>query len=194
MTVNLNNLKIGYGFFLVGVIQILLLQGILVRISGLLSDEVNEIDRFEAECKRHGVAFYSDIDLDIESVDSMTPRWVKVLSAGTLIFLLGWLVFRDPSSETFPYWYTHLLILVFGFLSPMLYSFAGVAELGRSESKRDEYMARRINDLAKDDEYNRVLVSCGDSHVEGIAEKLRNRGWSVETHRSNHKILRRIRI
>ncbi len=45
---------------------------------------------------------------------------------------------------------------------------------------RDRFMANKIMDLAKLDEYNRILIFVGHGHVEGIKQHLNRKGFVVK--------------
>lgn len=47
-------------------------------------------------------------------------------------------------------------------------------------SNRDEYMASEVQRISLENDYESVLVSCGDKHRKGIASQLRESGWNVE--------------
>lgn len=54
---------------------------------------------------------------------------------------------------------------------------------GDTVRKRDDFMANSILEEVEDD-YNRILVNCGDDHLDGVSDHLEEEEWDVNLHPS----------
>lgn len=59
---------------------------------------------------------------------------------------------------------------------------------------RDQFMADTIQWITAVNDYDRVLVACGDGHVEGIRRLLKEEGWTIKADRSRSLLARLQRL
>lgn len=130
-----------------------------------------EYNNFDYKLRNSEAEFEDSIDADIE-------RFYKMLGRDRYIALIFPLVVALLPIYLNNQYYGLILI-------PFLY-FASSAILVNSRGKRDRFMANKIAERSEKENYETILVICGDSHVEGIKEELKDKGWKIETHRSQH--------
>lgn len=128
-----------------------------------------------------------EADASVCETYEMVPRWKRTLLllvapfAGLLLFGLVFTPIRWIIESVAPGWSPIIgaigIVLLFGFLWALQYF---ILIEGEVMSDRDEYMAETVVEAAEENDYNRVLISCGDKHRSGIASELREQGWTVE--------------
>lgn len=170
---------LGYLVFLVGVLSLYWLQEQLY--SG--PDVSEDTD----------VPVHDEIDTNLPDLYQRIPPlwiWVSGLIA-CFAFLYGLFIPNPPIPLVDAPWiasyiYTAILkpVLVTG--SPLLFSFLLIVYEERYIGGRDEDMANAITETSRDNGYQRVVISCGDAHLDRLSDLLEEKDWEVEIHESNH--------
>lgn len=143
-------------------------------------------DEFQEKVEEVGVPWV-EMDAAVHETYGMIPLWKRVMflamSPVLAVLLLG--IPLGVLNWVFGFFAPGIGELVLGIGVLFFFSFAWslayflLVEEEAMES-RDEYMAENVDRLSKTEDYDRVLVSCGDDHRKGIASYLRSRGWEVE--------------
>lgn len=169
-----------YGLFAIGHL-------VYGSVFGRFYDPIEELKQ-DAEEKE--VPLYDEIDAAIyETYEMVSDKWKALclfLSPFLAAFIIG--IISGPVILGYRYLpveaarmvvrvWTVLLMLFTGFA--WAFSFFFLID-GSATGGRDVYMAEQIIEKAEEKGYQRVLVSCGDSHRPGIASYLRDEGWSIE--------------
>lgn len=130
-----------------------------------------EFKNFASKIRNSNAEFEDSIDADIE-------KFYRMLGKDRYFALILPLIVALPPLYLNNQYYGLILI-------PFLY-FASSAILVNFKGKRDRYMADRIAEISEKQNYENILVICGDSHVEGIEEELSDENWEIDPHRSQH--------
>jgi hypothetical protein len=119
--------------------------------------------------------------VDVVRMDISVANWTRDIGPGKhwLIFGLAGLV----SYGSVPVSLHPVMQGVIGIILFILLYFLYAALLTIPE--RDRLMAGRVQHITAENGYETVLVSVGDAHIRGIAERLETAGWEVETYESN---------
>lgn len=184
-SIELEHKSAGYLIFLLGYVSLELFY-LLTRSLGKTLPTTSEWSIRKA-AKGEGWPIHTDIDAELHEMWEMTDReirWVLYVVAAIMgaialvqaIFDMSVLIFPD---SLFP-----AVVIV---LIPFVYSGFAVVLLGGDE-QRDEIMSESIKRETEGQDYSEVLILCGDSHVEGITERLEESGWEVVPKRSTHPI------
>ncbi len=167
----------GYLLFLSGAFSVFWLQSRLQQVKG--SEITNQYD----------VAVHNKIDTDLPELYFRFPRKWR-LGAGAFSFLLfAYAVYTPfypipfveiPMQSIYVFelrevaiglfniiWRTFVLIMI-----PLLYSAILVILEGRYIGSRDIDMAENIIRITEQNEYEKIVISCGNAHVKGISERL----------------------
>lgn len=95
-----------------------------------------------------------------------------------------------PQPLDVAYYLTVKLILVLG--APLVFSFPLIILEEKWIGSRDEDMAEEITTLSEQNEYDVVVVSCGDAHLNRLPELLEDKGWEVQMDGSGYSLISRI--
>lgn len=172
--------NIGYLIFLIGVMTYYWGQACLYQGEDVLENE--------------DIPVHDEIDTPLPELYQRFPDSWKVYSGAIsgAVFLFGLLVshfpvpiISVPLSLSIAYTLTLKLVFVVG--APLLFSVIMIIFENREIGGREEDMAEAITEESHKNEYQTVVVSCGDAHVESLSELLEERGWETETHSSNHR-------
>lgn len=207
--IDIRGISLKFAIFLIGVLMIFWLERLIAVIahvySRLFSNTVIDIRR---EANEAEVPIDDEIDSGLDEIYSEFKDGGSAYLIHAIMFVLPlfsfgtlWrlIVFEiNQGSWTSPF---SLVMLAIHMLSFVLVTgalfFVGVIILRSPNSaEREQTMASTIVDRSEANGYDQVLISCGDKHVTGITEELREEGWSVEPNRSGHwisKISRKIR-
>lgn len=172
--------SIGYMWFLVGVTIYFWLQSLLSR---------------APDDKEFGVPYHDEIDLKLPDFYTVIPaRWKNIAGLVSLVFFLVGLY---TPQFTIPYielptlislGYTALAKPISVLGAPVLYSFLFIYFEERKLGYRDEEMAKNITQISNENDYETVVVSCGDAHLKRLPGLLEKNGWETEIHRSKHNL------
>lgn len=68
------------------------------------------------------------------------------------------------------------------------FSYFGVVVLYilKKGGRRNQYMVDSITEKCDEQDYHRIMILCGQSHVYGIKDLLEQRGWEVDPNDSEH--------
>lgn len=185
----LMNLSTGYTLFLMGYILIM---------------QINSGEDLEPAAREAGLGYHDDIDADVRTIyhEMSSPlirgaAFVFLTVALFCLLLLALLLTEVLSLSGFaPILAVFVVSLLAIFIVPLTFtSLIAVVSTGcLCGGLRDEHMADRVDSLAEEYEYERVLVRCGQSHVPGIAEELEEEGWDVDRRRSQSLLGRTLRL
>lgn len=117
--------------------------------------------------RKNGVEVFRETDASIPTVFRMGNDFKKNFLFYLLPICLG-LFFLLPFSPT----KTGVVILSALFIYPFIY-FAIVVQ---SAKPREDHMSNFVIDKTEEKDFNNILISCGDDHVNSIASKLENSG------------------
>lgn len=148
-------------------------------------------DHFRNRLEKEGVPFY-DVDADVHEEYDLVPAWKQwillIFSLGFGFFLAG--IPAAGVAVVVQQWHyaigAFLAMGVFSLLWGLAWAFAYHYTHGYPSMKiRDQFMANEVLRVASENGYDRVLVPCGDQHVDGIKRLLEETGWDVDTDRSD---------
>ncbi|WP_229121033.1 hypothetical protein [Halapricum desulfuricans] len=184
---NFENAKFGFGYYTIGTIfvrsSVLYVHKIL-DILGLASED--PIDDANIDTNKNIDAEHKEI----WNNSSWILRWalltlaaigsIAVLIKPQFIVDLYWRVFYWWDT---PFWYTYLLF--FPGLPGLVHIFAVVNPT--NSKARNRIMVENVVDYTADNDSEQVLILVGELHREGVAERLKDQGWSVESDKTNSK-------
>lgn len=172
----------GFWYYAIGSITMRTIVNTLHRIFDFLG--ISKSDRFEDK----DIEKYDRIDAQHREIWGFTSWWFRwsllIFAAGTSITIL-----IDPTflEKLFPTYTNDYPILFFYPIIPILVHLGTVVNPTNS-SKRNDAMAESIDEYAEDNDYNRILVLVGEMHRNGIVTRLEERGWNVDSYRTNSRI------
>lgn len=114
----------------------------------------------------------------VHRIDIAVDDWSDRIGDGKKGFLAGFsgLIAYGTVAGVRPVW----LQVAAGVVAFIMLFFLYAALLTIPE--RDALMVEHVQEIAEEEGYETVLLSVGDAHVDGIADRLRDAGWTVETH------------
>lgn len=151
----------------------------------------------EQAARDEGLDVRNEIDLEIHEIYENIDHDVLRASLGIMVLLFILSFTGSFYNDTVSFWIVStpipswILPLVSGVFLPFCYS--GLTMMIGDSPERDEKMAESIDVLAEKNGHKQVLVLVGDQHVVPISDLLKQRGWEVESERSQHPIPRLIR-
>ena len=155
----------GYSFFLLGFAEV-------VALSRFYADKKN----FLASAEKLGIPVFSNIDAPLPIIFNMTNIWIRRFLFPFLVLLSALLTLYGP-------FFSRLLIgMILLMASPLIFFYVFVVN-----NKRNDFMANSIIEKVKNNEYNNILVSCGDTHVDEIARNLKKHGIEVDAKRASKR-------
>lgn len=181
----------GYILFLLGYLSF----EVILRTSDWIHEIVPGGEEWSIEDAGRDAGLYvnSEIDAELDEVWELAEGRNRTALYGATIFIFAYAVWNsvngDPSMGL-PAGLTSVIIAVG---SPFVFSGLVIFLLGR-DGARDEIMAESIINSCEKEGHSEVLVLCGDKHVSGISERLRDEGWSVKDKRSVHPMSKLSRI
>lgn len=168
---------IGYVFFVTGTSLIFWIQDLVDR------DDPEDFG---------DIPVYDEIDTSLpilhQRISKMGRMSVSMLCGAVLLFGLILPFFPVPfipvpnSVVILNTIVVKLLIVAF---VPVLYSFLIILIEERYIGGRDDDMVGAIDEISRENGHDTVVVSCGESHVNGITDRLEEKGWEVEPHYSD---------
>lgn len=168
--------SVGYILFLTGAFSVFLIE-----------------DKFGDGELEVEVPKFDNIDMPLNTLYQGTSKWnilgAYLLGGGCMgLGVLGTIEMVSLFTSTPLAGDAYGVIVKFFFVivSPLLFSFVIIANEVRSSGSRDAYMAKEIDRISSENRFEKVVVSCGNAHVEGIQQELESRGWKVTTHNSKH--------
>jgi len=176
-TIKVENYSAGYILWLIGYLSLELIYATSAWIRRVLPG--GDFDVRE-EARSRGIAVEDEIDAELHEVWSLAePTRRRYLYYHSLLVAAYVL--------TYPlYGSIGVTLVLLAWLIPLGYS-AGVLIFGVAhDGLRDDIMSESVVDIAEREDYEEVLVFCGQSHVEGITEQLLEEGWDVEYQDSTH--------
>lgn len=147
-------------------------------------------DRWEVKQKAEsrGLAVEDEIDAELNDVwalaDGTTRHRLYYLALLLMLFALIWPFFGEPLFGI-PSGVTSVVLT---WLIPIGYSAGVIIFCLAADGVRDEIMANSITEISRDEDYQEVLVLCGQEHVEGISKQLEKEGWDVRSCDSKHPL------
>ena len=134
-----------------------------------------------------GLAVEDEIDAELNEVWNLihetARRQFYYLALLLMLFTLIWPFFGDPVLGI-P---AGFIAVILAWLIPIGYS-AGVIFRLSSDGVRDEIMSNSISEISENEDYQEVLVLCGQEHVDGISNRLEEEGWEVHSYDSVHPL------
>lgn len=159
-----SNLTPGYAFFLIGMIFYLGFIRILRRC---------RVDPLEDNTEKRGIKFEGRIDMEVSNIYSKCPKLRGSIFVISMFFIAIIGIGRlNP-----------LLVSLLILISPFMYF--GVIMTNKVSEMRDRVMADSIMEKSKDCGFEKIVISCGQDHVEGIATILENNEWDLYQYHSN---------
>jgi hypothetical protein len=73
--------------------------------------------------------------------------------------------------------------------APLIFSFLLISSEEKYLGRRDRDMAESITAVSRENGYSKVVVSCGNAHLESLKELLEQSGWEVKVYESNSTFL-----
>lgn len=181
-------LTFGYMTFLLGVLLFLWGQGAISRLTG---PGVKDIIR------DRGIPIYDEIDRGYADLYEDYPQWLKRVYGIVALLVFLWALAMPADFRVFqvgevllnPTLVERFLMLIFPVVG---YSGIYILLEGRFVDARDEVMANNIMELCEKNEIDEIVVSCGQSHLKPIVDRLEADGWDVTPYDTNHKLLTKI--
>lgn len=185
-TIQLEHHTMGYIIFLIGYLTL----EILYRAIELLGNYLPNRGEWSIKtaARGDGLAVNDEIDAELHEIWASLADWESLLlRVGAFAFILLAVMhgINESPSILVP---ERLLPALMVTGTPFLYTCATVFALGDS-GVRDEVMAQAIIEQSTEQNYDEVLVLCGDKHVTGIKQHLESEGWDVEDKRSSYRLL-----
>ena len=153
------------------------------------------LDRGEGIEHQVDVPIHDEIDLALPDLFQIFPTpWVlfaQLISVGIFIYgvfmpLAGVPILQLPHLIELSYAVLAKLILVLGASVSLSAILIHMEEY--SLGARDAEMAKNIVEISEENEYQTVVVSCGNMHLDRLPELLEDDGWEVEVHGTNHSL------
>lgn len=147
----------GYSFFLMGFAEFMPLLKLYARKKSVAE-----------AAEKLGIPVFTKIDASLPVIFTMSNVWIRRALFPLLVAL-----------SVFPILWDSLRLggLIFLIASPIIYFGLLVRSVNE---KRDGFMANYIIGKVEANDYGNILVSCGDSHVDGIARHLKQAGMVVD--------------
>lgn len=178
----LKDSKAGLWYYAIGSITMRTFVKTIHRISDFLG--VSKSDPFQNK----DIEIYEKIDAQHREIWGYTSPWLRwfllIFAAVTSITILV-----DPTflEKLFPTYTNDYPILFFYPVIPILIHLGTVVNPTNS-SKRNDVMAESINQYAVEHDCDRILVLVGEMHRKGIGDRLEDRGWRVDSYRTNSRL------
>lgn len=181
-------LTFGYMIFLLGVLLFLWGQGAVSRFT---SPGVKDIIR------ERGIPVYDEIDRGYAGLYEDYPQWLKLIYGFVAVLVFLWALAMPADFRVFqvgkvllnPTFVERFLMLI---LPVVGYSGIYILLEGRFVDARDEVMANNILELCEKNGHDEIVVSCGQSHLKPIVDRLEANGRDVAPYDTNHKLLAKI--
>lgn len=185
-TIQLDSYTHGYVLFLIGYLTLELIYLTSRWLYSLVPG--GEWDVRE-EATNRGLVIEDEIDAELHEVWSLaegkTRRRLYYLAVAAIAYAVLNPFIASPSFGIIPVGFTSVIIAC---LVPLGFS-AGVVILSLArEGIRDGIMSESIIETTAAEDYEKILILCGQAHAEGIEEKLEDEGWDVERHDSTHPL------
>lgn len=184
-TIQFDSYTHGYVLFLIGYLS---LEIIYLTSDWLYSFLPSGGWDVEEEATERGLLIEDEIDAELHEVWKLARGTTRRRLYYVALMVLSYALvnpFIGTSTFGIPVGFTSVVIAC---IAPLGYS-AGVVilSLGR-EGTRDGIMSNSILEIANEEEYDEILVLCGQAHAEGIEEDLEDAGWEVERYDSTHPL------
>lgn len=183
--IRLEYYTIGYILFLLGYLSL----EVILRTSSWLHGIApgGEEWAIEDAGRNAGLDVNSEIDAELDEVWELAEGRSRTVCYVITLLLFAFAVLSSMTSSSATGLPGGLASVIIAVSSPFVFSALIILLLARNDV-RDEIMAESIIDSCKNEEYSHVLVLCGDKHVSGISERLREEGWAVDDERSIHPL------
>lgn len=171
--------SLGYLLFIIGALIIFWFQEAFDTVSDT-KDEVS-------------IPVFDEIDTPLPELYERFPReWT--IPAGLfsgLVFFTGIYAQKIPVPILpstplvgLAYTYTAKLILVIG--GVVAFSAILISLEERRLGSRDEDMVESITDISEEHQFDKVVISCGEKHLNRLPDLMEEKGWDVEVYSTNH--------
>lgn len=173
-TIQLETHAMGYLLFLIG---FLIIQS-LYRMSDVIYESIPGGGEWTIEDDardEYGLEVYDEIDAELNELWGWVGKGEQVVLY-ILTTIFGVFVIRySVIGGLFHGPVTIFIVVTF----PLIFSALVILRPKRNE-RREKTMVDSIIDASESEDYEEVLILCGDIHVSSISEKLREEGWEVE--------------
>ena len=189
--IRLEHYTLGYLLFLLGYLSI----EVIYRASEWLHEVVPGGEEWSVEAAGidAGLNVDSEIDAELDEIWSLAEGSGRTGFYGFALLIGAYAVWNSIFGTPVFGIPAGLISVIIAIGTPLMFSGFVILLLGRG-GVRDEIMADSIIEACERESYSEVLVLCGDKHVPGISEKLRDDGWEVDEERSDHLMSRIPRV
>lgn len=205
--IDIRGVSTKFAAFLIGTVTAFWIEGFIAKLARswtlYFSNTVSDIDEAARDA---GLSVDDEIDSGLDEIYegfeggrsgyllSAVMVILFLFSLGSLMDLILFNISRGGPTN-----FVSLVIIsihVFAFvLMTSAFFFTGLIIFRTSNLEdRDQTMANSIIERCETNEFDRVLISCGDKHVPGIKRELQNEGWEVDPSRSGHWLSRLLRV
>lgn len=134
-----------------------------------------------------GLDVNSEIDAELDEIWGLAQGRGRTVSYVITLLLFAFAVLTSMAGISAAGLPGSLASVIIAVASPFAFSALVIFLLARDDV-RDEIMVKSIVDRCESEDHSKILVLCGDKHVSGISERLREEGWEVDDERSVHPL------
>jgi len=176
-TILLDESSVGYVLFLIGYLSMEILYKTLDWIRRHLPGEHWDIRK---EATSRGMDVEDEIDAELHQTWYLADGLIRKLLYLISMLLVIYLLTNSVWGGAVPGELTKITAVFMAWSIPFVFSAAILLLAIFAKGKRDEIMSESIIDAAEQEDYEDMLILCGQLHAKGIHDRLQEEGWDVE--------------
>jgi len=176
-TIQLNESSVGYVLFLIGYLSLEIFYQTSNWVRKFLPGERWDVRR---EATSRGMDVHDEIDAELHQTWQLANGPIRKFLYLTTLLLVIYLLSNSVLGTLVPGELTNFTAVLFAWFLPVGFSASVVLLALARKGKRDDLMAESIIETAEREDYEDMIILCGQFHVEGICERLQQEGWDVE--------------
>jgi len=169
--------SVGYVLFLIGYLSMEIFYQTNDWLRRLLPGSKWDLNE---EATSRGLVVEDEIDAELDQVWHLADGLIRRILYVLTLLLVSYLLLNSVLGGLVPGNLTKFTAVFMAWGIPFVFSGGVITLAVARKGKRDEIMSKSIIETAEQEDYEDMLILCGQLHAEGIHERLQEEGWDVE--------------